>query len=62
MSTWQGEKVSGIGVRRWYAEDMTRRPNFFLHSVDPELNNFGITAGLRLWLDLEKSLMDVGFD
>jgi len=60
---WQGEGISGIGVRRWYAEDMARLPDIFLHGVDPELNNFGITAGLRLWLNLEeKGLMDTGID
>ena len=38
---------------------MALRPEVFLQGVDPERENFGITAGLRLWLDLdEQGYMD----
>ena len=36
-----------------YPEDMAFRPEVFLR-YDPEREKFGITAGLRLWLDLDE--------
>lgn len=58
---WKGEGVLFIGHRKWYPEDMALRPDVYLDGIDPELNNYGITAGLSLWLDLEEQgLMDIG--
>lgn len=50
---WQGEGVWIMGGKKWYPEDMALRPDVFLQGIDSERNNFGITAGLSLWLDLE---------
>jgi hypothetical protein len=59
---WQGEGVWGLGVRKWYAEDMALRPDTFLKGLDPEQDNFGIKSGLKLWLHLEQEgFMDSGF-
>ena len=42
---------------------MALRPEVFLQDIDPEREKFGITAGLRLWLDLdEQGYMDAGID
>jgi hypothetical protein len=58
---WRGEGIWALCGRRWYAEDMALDPDVFLDGVDPELDKFGIKAGLSLWLDLEqKGLMDAG--
>jgi len=58
---WQGEGCWFIGSRRWYPEDMALIPEAFLDGIDPERDDFGIKAGLKLWLDLEKDgLMDIG--
>lgn len=58
---WQGEGIWFKGNRKWYPEDMALNPEAFLDGIEPERNNFGITSGLKLWLDLEKQgLMDTG--
>jgi hypothetical protein len=60
---WHGEGVWSFGVKRWDPEDMALRPDVFLNGVDPERNNFGVKAGLRLWLELEQQgLMNTGFN
>jgi hypothetical protein len=60
---WEGEGVWVLGHRKWYPEDMALEPEAFLKGVDPEENNFGIEAALRLWLDLEqRGLMDAGIN
>lgn len=40
--------------KHWYPEDMALKPDAFLDGVDPEQDNFGIKAGLELWLKLEE--------
>lgn len=58
---WRGEGIWFIGHRKWYPEDMALKPEAFLEDIDPEQDNFGITSGLKLWLDLEEQgLMDTG--
>lgn len=58
---WKGEGVFFIGHRKWHPEDMALLPDVYLDEVDPELDNFGIRAGLSLWLDLEEQgLMNIG--
>lgn len=42
------------GARLWDPEDMALRPEIFLSGVDPEQDQFGFKAALRLWLDLEQ--------
>ena len=60
---WQGDGITSLGYKRWYPEDMALRPEVFIQGVDPERENFGITAGLRLWLDLdEQGYMDTGIE
>jgi hypothetical protein len=58
---WQGEGIWKLGNKSWNAEDMALKPEIFLNGVEPERDNFGIKAGLGLWLDLEQQgLMDTG--
>lgn len=58
---WQGEGIWFLGNRKWYPEDMALQPEVYLDGIDPERNNFGIAAGLSLWLDLEEQgLMGTG--
>ena len=46
---------SGIrGAKLWDPEDMALRPEVLLSGVDPEQDQFGFKAVLRLWLDLEQ--------
>ncbi|MEJ1296566.1 MAG: hypothetical protein ROD09_15295 [Candidatus Sedimenticola sp. (ex Thyasira tokunagai)] len=60
---WEGEGFWALGSTSWHPEDMASDPKAYLDGVDPEMDNFGIKAGLRLWLDLdEQGLMDCGFD
>ena len=48
-----------IYSKRWHPEEMAMEPNVYLEGMDPELNNHGVKAGLRLWLDLaNQGLMD----
>jgi hypothetical protein len=62
MLGWRGEGIWELGIKNWDPEDMALQPEAFLKGIDPERNNFGITSGLRLWLDLEqRGLMDAGF-
>ena len=58
---WQEDGISGLGHRTWEPEDMALKPDAFLEGIDPERDNFGIAAGLQLWLDLaEKGFMNTG--
>lgn len=58
---WQGEGIWFLGNRKWYPEDMALQPEVYLDGIDPERDNFGIAAGLSLWLDLEEQgFMDAG--
>lgn len=58
---WQGEGIGHLGSKRWYPEDMALQPEAFLDGLESERDNFGIKAGLQLWLDLEKrGLMNTG--
>lgn len=60
---WRGEGIYSLGMKRWDPEDMTLSPDAFLKGVDPEKGEFGLKAGLRLWLDLEQQrFMDTGFN
>lgn len=46
----------------WHPEDMALRPQAFLDGVDPELENYGIKSGLKLWLNLhDKRLMQTSY-
>lgn len=58
----QGEGVWNFCTsQKWYPEDMALKPETFLEGVDPELDNFGIRAGLTRWLELDgQGLMDTG--
>lgn len=57
LPTWSADGIWSFGIKRWDPEDMALRPEAFLDGLDPELDNFGLQAGLRLWL----SLCDDGF-
>jgi len=58
---WQGEGLWQLGHKSWYTEDMAIEPDMFLKGIDPELDNYGIKAGLKLWLELEQEgFMDTG--
>lgn len=47
--------------KKWHPEDMVIKPDVFLKGVDPELNNFGISAAVGLWLHLdEQGFMNPG--
>lgn len=60
---WGGEGVWALRHRKWYPEDMALEPEAFLKGIDPERDNFGISAALRLWLDLEQQgLMNTGLN
>lgn len=49
--------------KRWHAEDMASQPEVFLNGLDPEINNFGLRAGLEEWLKLEsQNLMYCGIE
>lgn len=55
--------VENLHGKIWHPEDMALNPDVYLNGVDPELNNYGIRAGLELWLELEKQdLMNAGID
>jgi hypothetical protein len=43
-----------LGRGKWYPEDMLLDPEAYLDGIDPELDNFGIRAGLAHWLELDK--------
>lgn len=57
LPTWSADGIGSFGIKRWDPEDMALRPEAFLDGLDPERDNFGLQAGLRLWL----SLCDDGF-
>jgi len=58
---FQGEGIWAFHGRHWYAEDLALDPGVFLDGVDPEQDNYGIRAGLDLWLELDDAgLMDTG--
>jgi len=51
-----------IGKGNWNPEDMALEPEAFLNDVDPEINDYGIKSGLKLWLSLEdKGLMKTDY-
>ena len=55
MEVWR------FGGKKWYPEDMALKPDVFLRGIDPERNNFGMAAGLELWLHLaQEGYMDTG--
>lgn len=39
--------------KKWYPEEMALKPDDFLRGVNREQDNFGVQAGLKLWLELE---------
>ncbi|MEC5398695.1 hypothetical protein [Uliginosibacterium sp. H1] len=58
-----GEGIDTYGGRKWYPEDLLLKPNVFLEGIDPELNNFGISSAIDLWLRLdEQGFMDAGLE
>lgn len=57
LPTWSVDGIGSFVIKRWNPEDMALRPEVFLDGLDPERDNFGFQAGLRLWL----SLFDDGF-
>ncbi|WP_374495551.1 hypothetical protein [Zoogloea sp.] len=61
LPTWSSDGIWSFGIKRWDPEDMALRPEAFLDGLDPELDNFGFWAGLRLWLSLcDKGFMNTG--
>jgi len=57
---WKGEDLP-FGCIQWHTEDLALESDAFLKDVDPEIDNYGMIAGLGLWLELEKQgLMDTG--
>jgi hypothetical protein len=58
---WGEIGIEGLGHKHWDPEDMALWPEKFQLGLDPERDNFGIQAGLRLWLELQKDgCMDTG--
>lgn len=57
-----GEKeLNRLSRSVWHPEDMALNPAVFLHQLDFERENYGVRAGLSLWLELEQEgLMDLG--
>jgi len=51
---WKGEGLWALGHKNWDPEYMLYDPDLFLKGIDPEINDFGITSGLELWLELAK--------
>jgi hypothetical protein len=41
--------------KKWHPEDMILLPDEFLKGINPEINKFGLKAGLKLWLELESN-------
>lgn len=63
LPTWSADGIWSFGIKRWDPEDMALRPEVFLDGLDPELDNFGLQAGLRLWLSLcDEGFMKTGLD
>lgn len=61
LPTWYAHGIWSFGIKRWDPEDMALRPEAFLDGLDPERDNFGLQAGLRLWLSLcDDSFMSTG--
>ncbi|MFA6071748.1 MAG: hypothetical protein WC810_24490 [Janthinobacterium sp.] len=53
--------IPSIYGPKWYPEDMALVPEVYLKGIDPEIENFGVRAGLSLWLELEEQgLMKTG--
>jgi hypothetical protein len=60
---WQGEGIWSVKGKKWDPEYMALTPDEFLRGLDPERNNFGIKAGLGLWLSLNvEGFMDTGLE
>ena len=58
---WQGEGIWKAGQTSWHPEDLALYPDTFVKHINPEQDDFGIKAGLELWLNLEsQGLMDTG--
>lgn len=53
LLSWGKEGIHYLKGKKWYPEDMTIRPEIFLNGVDPERKNFGLKAGLKMWINLE---------
>ena len=63
LPTWSNDGIWSFGVKRWDPEDMALRPEAFLAGLDSELENFGLKAGLSLWLSLcDDGFMKTGLD
>lgn len=46
---------------KWYAEDLALNPDAYLEGIDSEVDKFGITSALSLWLKLDKEgFLDCG--
>lgn len=55
------EEFDRLGRSGWHPEDMALDPAVFLDELDFEKDNYGVRAGLKLWLDLQQEgLMDLG--
>lgn len=60
---WSTDGIWTVGGVKWYPEDMALHPDAYLDGLDPEHNNFGVKAGLGLWLELDsQGLMDTGLN
>lgn len=53
LLSWGENGISYLKGEKWHPEDMTILPEAFLNGVDPERNNYGLKAGLQMWIDLE---------
>lgn len=54
-------ELRSVGEGRWYPEDMALKPMQFLEGIDPEINGYGLQAGLALWLELhQEGFMETG--
>jgi hypothetical protein len=54
------ERLASTG-RRWYAEDLALRPDLYLRGVDPEIEGYGVSSALHMWLQLDdEGWMDTG--
>jgi len=63
LPTWSSDGIWSFGSKRWDPEDMALRPEAFLYGLDPERDNYGLKAGLRLWLSLcDEGLMKTGLE
>jgi hypothetical protein len=55
------EEFDRLDRSGWHPEDMALDPAVFLDELDFEKDNYGVRAGLKLWLDLQQEgFMDLG--